>query len=1315
MLCFVPESAFGQQGGPGSAWTAGVSFESNSPAGEDTWAFDAAEMPSKDLVIVGYAETNGGNTRVPAYAVLDQYGTLKTSVRYDYSEGAGAFAQICNAPNGGSIMAGWQGPKAVLTKLDNNYSEVWRRTFDLPTNDGVERLQTVELLPSGEILLAGGFRNGSAPQGGTFFVVCDGDGYPIANKTAVFPDVNGKILDCKTVTDNNNTYVLATGFRVMNDQTFKFHIKELGDDSDLNADNTPMVGNQYLIQDWDVLVAIFNVNDITPGMSSANFKYYNSKDFDFMSFGLDEACHCVNNNPEIWDAPSCAGTYGPCTPGKSDKTPGWGVNSINGSPVIDRYFGYDGTPRPCFVSKDVGRSIVYTNGFVYVAAEMNTLEMTGSVYAGLHRDGQNGVELKGLPCPDPDDESHRYGAYKDAYIHLLKFDLNGNLAPNLPNSPNIENVAHCSGGDFYATIVADQNDGKIVLGTTTADRGLCGLPPVEECGIAEVHLLAKYDPVTLQSVWQQHYLSGAEGLTGSCAFGLIQTADGGFVIVGNNETEDANGNEDETFTIVRFTSDCLQNTAFDLGNYTVLTGLTTTWSVANMRINGLITVPSGATLVIDGITVEFAYTKNLPPDRKCGIEVQQGGKLVVKGGAVLKGLNACGGEQMWDGVIALGNPGSPQTNANQGVVEILGNSRIENALRGTVLGSAAWTTEFIDTPVGGSIGTLNFPNYFETYTQGGGKLTATNATYRNCGKGVVWNPYHKFSNLSVLTDVRFECTGALPDPLYKPYFTALGEPTSTETFCEIQANRGIVFHNCTSRNTAPGALFPNPRNKPSGILSVDGQFKVEGPSTQFQNLYVGINAGGIASGIPSAISANGAHFDNVYQNVNLVATMGTEVTGCSFSSMPNTASMQNDGAASGIFCTKASAYTLRSNTLSGNATNYGIVSRHSALNGALIEGNTLSGFNLLADLFENDNSALQTHCNTYQGTVGDASWEVSGVLKDQRDPFDLNYYPDNRFIWDCSTVNNMLDIRSTTPFTYYERTESGANANTVLKCYTPIVMKIPGNSPDPANCVIEDPCPNPPYCNSLLSIYGATNYALPNRNDLLNAYVRMSPSVVSDSLYLPAVTRAITLLTSRNQQADKRILVATYASIGDYTNAQQYLQQVTGADTETQDFVAYYTVLINGGLAGRDAYHLTSAEFGQLAPLMTHSTTVADQVKVLDHIVNGVYYPLKVDAGYGNRPGERSETEGSIAVSTSGVSVFPNPFSNEVRFVAPDGLLIDGISIMDISGRLLFERNQLSDSEFTWQPEGIPQGMLFYQCRLSNREVTHGKILYNKK
>ncbi len=452
----------------------------------------------------------------------------------------------------------------------------------------------------------------------------------------------------------------------------------------------------------------------------------------------------------------------------------------------------------------------------------------------------------------------------------------------------------------------------------------------------------------------------------------------------------------------------------------------------------------------------------------------------------------------------------------------------------------------------------------------------------------------------------------------------------------------------------------------------------------------------------------------VWQEHHIVYGEGSS---SSFTNIPDETD-GDSGDPAGVHSTGTQGITLSGSDFSSDAnySNYAArIDNSLGTGGAKVEFNTFTDMNV-ANLFEKDNSALQTHCNTYQGDVGDVSWSVKGALANQGNALNpLAPKPDNKFLWDCGSP--LLDINNSNaqPFSYFERLESPANTNSIVKCTENVTIFYDVSDAGAPSCVIEDPCPNPPYCNTLATAYTNSGHALPYRNDMLNAYVRMPPTAVPDSLYLPGTTRGMDLLLARNQQEDKRILTATYASLGNYSAAQQFLQQVSGASAEDQDFIAYYSVLINAGLAGRDAYHLTASEFAQLAPLMTHSSTVADHVKVLDHVLNGIYHPLSAKPETGARPGNRDEPSTAPMVSKN-LSVFPNPFSQDLRFVASDGVSITGLTITDISGKAIYARTfKDTETSVNWQPNSIADGVLLYRCILSNGETVHGKLLHSKK
>jgi hypothetical protein len=1368
VLCFVPEAAWGQ--GPGSAWTSGINFETNSPSPEDTWAFDAVEMPNGDMVVVGYAEINDGATRVPGYAVINKHGELLTSQYYPGL--SGGLLQVARSADGTyAIMAGYQGipdddiandpnaasnADAFLAKLkfeNQNYIIEWTTSFAVgvgvtvpnPGNPpaippfldltitGQERISSVDIASDGKIVLNGYFRKGNTANpgantpydiGNPFVTIRNADGTPSSSEQ-VLSGLNGQLYDCKIANISGEDCIIFTGFKQMGKEQWKFEIKDGPEPIFRNSDNTDLRYRKYPIRDRDVVIGKLSLSNLQNGF----VKYFDGKDYPYggpSGLAWEDAAYpgattytgntIVGSNANIWDDPDideCPGKYGPCTPTLS--VPGWTFaadGSKNGSSVVDTYLANN--------SCDMGRSIVYKNGYIYVAAEMNTLEFTGSLHQELqHSHSVDGGPIgRGVLLKDRcDGEDEYFSGYKDAYIHIIRIKADGT------GGVYAKNVAHLSGGDFYPAMVIDQTDGNLVLGGNSGDEGVSPcFPEMDNCHYEE-NFLMKIDIQNemgpMDVLWEQTHLAYGEG---NCNFGLIQTADGGFALIGNNELP----NDVETFNVVRFTPDCQGTAGFDQdGDYTV-TSTNEVWSPANKsnpyRFRGNIIIPSGKKRTIqNGLVVEFASTKNTPDHRKSGITVQQGGTLSLTTNAVLKGIN-CGGEQMWDGVIVLGMPGQP-AGVLQGKILMSSNSRIENAVRGAVLGNTAW--EQVENTVGdgNAIGTTMTDTYMDSKGMGGGRITASNSTFRNCGRGVVWNPHIGVSNNSWLVDTKFEFTGALADPLYSFMgdLPSAGRPTAAELGCRLRSVCEVKFTNCSFINSAPLNFYGLNRNQPSGIYATDSKFFFHGGSfnPHFKDLYIGTESAAMFSGGTTTFSFTGAKMDNVYQGLNVRGNIMPDISSCEYKNIPAPETGKS-GTPAGVISKSTQGINLSANQFDSNAgyDAYGAIINNSlGTGGANVKFNTFTDFNI-ANQFEQDNASLQTHCNTYQGGVGEVSWNVLGAFPSQAKPLDPSYFPDNKFLWDCVDPI-LLDIQSTTVFTYYERVGQSQNNGSRLLCYTqPEVTRIDGNGfPPDANCAgIVDPCPNPPYCNELMGLYTGYGNSLPYRNDLLNAYVRMSPTAVADSLYLPGTNRAISLLASRNQQEDKRILAATYASLGNYATAQQYLQQVTGSGTETQDFISYYTVLINAGLAGRDAYHLTAGEFAQLAPLMTHNSTVAENVKVLDHILNGVYHPLEAEAGNGNRSSGRSEEQAKMDASLSELTVYPNPFNNEVNFVAPNGVSVIALTITDISGKVVFEQRDTSNKQYAaWQANGIPEGILFYKCRLSTGEVVHGKLLYSKK
>lgn len=185
-------------------------------------------------------------------------------------------------------------------------------------------------------------------------------------------------------------------------------------------------------------------------------------------------------------------------------------------------------------------------------------------------------------------------------------------------------------------------------------------------------------------------------------------------------------------------------------------------------------------------------------------------------------------------------------------------------------------------------------------------------------------------------------------------------------------------------------------------------------------------------------------------------------------------------------------------------------------------------------------------------------------------------------------------------------------------------------------------------------------------------------------------------------------------TVSNYAEAQTWLQQVSGTDAETQDFIQLYTMLIDAGLAGRDVYHLTAQDFASVSGQLPHTTATSEQVRALDHILNGRYHPLQAETSGGERSVSRPGGEEAKAPA-SALRVYPNPFNDFVRFEAPAGTTIVSLRITDIFGKSVHEWNDMAGEQaLNWQAKPTTEGVFLYQCRLSNGETVRGKLLQLK-
>ncbi|MEI6411298.1 MAG: T9SS type A sorting domain-containing protein [Bacteroidota bacterium] len=1323
-LTYLEGFTFGQSGdGPGPVWTSGVNFNANGSY-EDSWAFDGVELPNGNFLIVGYvtAETR----RRPGYAVIDKDGGL---VQTHYYEDDGSFSKVVKTPDGGYVMSGFvvvgDVGKAFISRLNMSNGllvQSWSNAFLLDAvpgyTGGGPRIGSIKIQPDinyagGLIIALGGFRKqpGFGETGNGFVVKINGNtGQKLSGNAneKVFSDINGTISDSKI--DGN--FLVFTGTTSYlggaNSTSLEFTVhKTLGSDDDRNSDGTSLDGKSFPINDTDVLFGKVNLSDL----SGTNILKFNGKQFDYQ---FSDSPSTPNPNPSVWQNPSCSTQVGPCTPGYSVAKWQYAPPEKNGSPVIDKYLKNN--------SWDRGVSIVVKAGTYYISAEMNCVELQGR-YSGLQygTDANNlgnfpGVKLKGI-CDD-DEHDQSYPDYRDAFIHIIK------LVPTSGNQFSVSsaNITHFSGGDFAAPMILDA-DGSLVIGGNTADDVFCnGLPPKGNC-IDEVNMILKVNPDNLQPIWQETYLGYG---IGNCTFGITQTSDGGYLLIGNNALSNVGS---ETFNIVKLSNDCESKSGIQYAKlpseYIVPQDPSSSnpnkeiWNASNKPgiyyIRSQIIIPAGKTLEIDGIEVRFASTKYNAI--RSGITVEQGGRLNLINGAKLTNVDVCN-RGMWDGITVEGDPFNFNP-SKRGFVYMSGNARIENALRGIVVGRANWHEAATLVNIGGSTSTVNTRTYDDNLGFGGGLFYSTGAYFTNCGKGIVWNPKYYTNSTPPISNVHFEFSAALSDPDYRSSGEIPGAPSESEVGCQLRNIPSLTFSNCTFLNTAPGNLFQSWRNKPTGIFAVDSKISFGGgaAAVNFDNLYNGISSNGAAGGLTATLYANGK-FNQVYQGVVVRGDIAPTITGSVFNQIPDKVD-SDDGDPAGVFSKGTQGIGLTNNQFYSNPAyddSYGALINNSlGTGGAEIQFNTFGSFDI-ANRFEADNTSLLTHCNTYNNDV-QKSWNVSGSFRDQIDFLDPTYFPDNKFLSVCDNVA-LTDIKSDPSFSYYERVNllpQGIN-NTTLQCYTTNVTRIPGTGlPSQAQCVIEDPCPDPPRCTTLATKYDGSSKDLRYRNQMLYAYNGWDWSTAPDSNYLPATQKGIALLTTRNQQADKRILAATQTALGNYASAQSWSQLVSGTDAESVDFIQLYNMLIAAGQNGRDVYHLNAQDFSAVSGQLTHTTAASEQVRVLDHILNKRYHPLHAEMASNGRYEQQQPAE-EAKTTPGSFKVYPNPFSNVIQFVAPDGTNLIALRIYDIAGNTIYDwKEAKGSSTLSWENKRNSEGVYFYQAYLSSGKVMQGKLIQMKQ
>ena len=484
----------------------------------------------------------------------------------------------------------------------------------------------------------------------------------------------------------------------------------------------------------------------------------------------------------------------------------------------------------------------------------------------------------------------------------------------------------------------------------------------------------------------------------------------------------------------------------DLVPYTTTLASSETWSSPRKLYSDLI-VPTGLTLTI---TSEVDISSNKK------IMINTGGKLIIDGGVL---TNSCG--LMWQGIEIKGTSTSSQLpiagNTNQGEVELINGATIENAIEAVKV-------------------------------DGGGLITATDATFKNNVRGVEFDPYG-FNNLSSFKNCTFETTDVLNDPSQTP-----------EEFVILNGVKGINFLGNTFQNTSGTLLWTD---KGIGIKSCDASYSIDhyctsqfiNPCTSYQpntfkNLKIAISANNTNPSIPLTITGN--EFNDNFRAIELGGINSAVIKN-------NNIYVGENGGPSYLNIHKADAYGLylegcTGYNVSGNSFiadqggtygygRYAILDYNSGTHANLIYNNSFSNFQIAAIQSEGINgdinwmigdnqitsksilyqgAGLVFKCNSFSNDViTDIAITSGNIAENQGYCFDNTTPAGNTFSTGLM-YNIMANQTLAGPVHYYYHQNSSVSGVLLNPNVTPNIYKYPcvGSTYDNNSCPIPSPINN---------------------------------------------------------------------------------------------------------------------------------------------------------------------------------------------------------------------------------------------------------------
>lgn len=821
------------------------------------WTYSVYPTQKREYICCGY--TNGGGWPPdPSIFKLDNHGRIiwHKQVTFTGCDG-GSLRQVIKTPNGyaaigfGKATSGSDKILIVEFDEDGNYlnsTPVLRDVTSIPANHTLQgcHAYTGIMDPNNQYYLVGGdvqFQNNSGPQIYRYAHVTkisystlsvsasyvDGGAYKNDLSNTYGGNMIEKVIAKTTSGSSYNVY--ACGYKSnTNDNYAATGLNKDGDNVSISKKDKDI---------W-LLSLSHNLNMVTSDHYS---RTYTKGSLPTYSFYYNEAGPATARD---LTNTSCAGNKSPII-----------RDNLKESVNLD----------------ERGADMIFTNdGKIAILASVN------GVYLRDYGDG-NGSQLfhtgsgNTSITDDVKNPDYVYDEMVDADAFLLKID---------PSDGDIEwdkNVAHFSSMDYTPRIVQDNDDNYVIAGSCSDNVGSSDIVPVSKY---DAYIIATTDNSTAGHLWRRTFHAAEEGAI--CVFALAKTADGGYIIGGDNDLHD------DDYSVTKLAPPCAPQASYDVtgtsGVYTVgQSGTIETWNT-NKTVSAKVIVPSGKVLKIEDCTISFAssdhmydyneFTTSGSTGKEIGITVQPGGTLYVEN-ATLKGIDECGVDYMWDGIVIEGNKNASQfPPSNHGILDLDG-ATIKDARYGISVGETPRIFYSTNSQPGSSYASLTSDNYSSRYwpngKKGGGRVDANNSTFEDCRFAVNQQMYYKENSRANYENCDFLANGPMKDICFYPGEDGNGEPT--EDFFAAYLVSGLVLEgNDFYCNTA---YSYNKRSRGIVLSQASGKIRrtcnnATCPGNTFTNLRTGIEISGSPISTTLPVNLYGGTFDNCGMGILLNAT-----------------------------------------------------------------------------------------------------------------------------------------------------------------------------------------------------------------------------------------------------------------------------------------------------------------------------------------------------------------------------------------------------------------------------------------------------------